>query len=307
MRNAAEETLLRLARDDPRIVLVGSDLGAGALARFRQVCPERVLMEGISEQYIIGMCAGLAASGMVPYVQTISTFMVRRAFEQIFIDLGLQGLPVRLLGGGGGLVYAPLGPTHTALEDVALLRQVPGMAIVAPRHPRELSQLMVETVDWPGPVYFRMAKPPFADDGGAIAGFGKAALLLQGGDVLLASTGPLSQTALDAASILQESRGLSCAVLHCHTLHPFDGAAVRLAAKGKRFIVSLEEHLVTGGLGSLIAETLNDGCAPALLRLGLPQDAGSRYGERSASLSWHGLSGKKVAQSTLDALDRLSR
>jgi len=141
MRETFSQTLVKLATNDSRIVFVGSDLGYGAMKEFQAAFPRRFFMEGVAEQYVIGMAAGLASAGLIPYVQSIATFITRRAFEQLFVDLGLQRLPVRIVGSGGGLVYSALGPTHTALEDLALLRQVPNMAICIPRNRDELEHL----------------------------------------------------------------------------------------------------------------------------------------------------------------------
>ena len=132
MRRTALEQVHELARRDPRVLFIGSDLGVGTLDEFRQEFPDRFLMEGIAEQNIIGMAAGLAMEGFVPYVNTIATFLTRRCFEQVAVDLCLHRLPVRLIGNGGGLVYAALGPTHIATEDIALMRALPNMTVVVP-------------------------------------------------------------------------------------------------------------------------------------------------------------------------------
>ena len=132
MRKTSLESIYKLAKVDERVLFIGSDLGAGVLENMRQDMPDRWFMEGISEQHIIGMAAGLALEGFIPYVNTIATFLTRRCFEQIVIDLSLHSLPVRLIGNGGGVVYAPLGPTHQAIEDIAIMRVIPNMTVVAP-------------------------------------------------------------------------------------------------------------------------------------------------------------------------------
>ena len=117
MRQEALKTVHNLAKNDPRVLFIGSDLGAGTLEAMRKELPQQFFMEGISEQHIIGFAAGLAQEGFIPFFNTIGTFITRRAYEQVCIDIALHDLPVRLLSGGGGMVYAPLGPTHTAIED----------------------------------------------------------------------------------------------------------------------------------------------------------------------------------------------
>ena len=122
MRKTCLDMVYQLATKNKKIIFVGSDLGAGVLNEFKKKISSRFFMEGISEQYITGMVAGLAKEGFIPYFNTIATFITRRNFEQNIIDLGLHNLPVRLIGNGGGLVYAPLGPTHQAIEDIAIMR-----------------------------------------------------------------------------------------------------------------------------------------------------------------------------------------
>ena len=155
MRQSSLEKVYELAKKDTRVLFIGSDLGIGTLKKFKQEMPERFLMEGISEASIIGMAAGLAMEGKVPYINTIATFLTRRCFEQIIIDLCLHHVNVRLLGSGGGLVYAPLGPTHQAIDDIAILRAIPNMTIVAPADAEEMKRLMDKTLDYQGPIYRR--------------------------------------------------------------------------------------------------------------------------------------------------------
>jgi len=132
--------------------------GAGTLRAMSKEFPKRHLIEGISEAHIIGMSAGLAMEGFVPYVNTIATFLTRRCYEQVAVDLCLHNLPVRLIANGGGLVYAPLGPTHQAIEDIAIMRALPNMTVVCPCDADEAARLMEQTLDWTGPIYIRLGK-----------------------------------------------------------------------------------------------------------------------------------------------------
>jgi transketolase len=149
MRKTSLDMVYQFAKVDPRIVFIGSDLGHGVLDGMKKEIPDRFFMEGVSEQHIIGMAAGLAMSGFVPFVNTIATFLTRRCYEQIALDLCLQDLPVRLIANGGGGVYAPLGPTHLAVEDIAIMRALPNMTVVAPCDAQEMRRLMAATIDWP--------------------------------------------------------------------------------------------------------------------------------------------------------------
>src|SRR5258708_24681302 len=147
-----------LAREDKRIFFIGSHLGGGTLKKFKAEMPDRFFMEGVSEQNIVGMAAGLALDGKIVYVNTIAPFITRRCFEQVVLDLCLHNVNVRLIANGGGVVYAPLGPTHLAIEDLAILRSIPNMTIVAPCDADEMKRLMPLTVDHKGPMYIRLGK-----------------------------------------------------------------------------------------------------------------------------------------------------
>ena len=158
MRQVALQMIHELAKRDPRVVFLGSDLGPGVLDGLKSEFPHRFFMEGVSEANFIGMSAGLAMEGFIPYLNTIAPFFTRRAFEQIAVDLCLHNLKVRLISSGGGLVYAPLGPTHLAIEDMAAMRALPNMTVVAVCDAPEMRRLMEQSLDWPGPMYIRLAK-----------------------------------------------------------------------------------------------------------------------------------------------------
>src|SRR6266436_10429145 len=158
MRPTCINMVFELAKRDPRVVYIGSDLDPPLTKRMREEMPGRAFMEGVSEANVVGMAAGLAMEGFIPYVHTIATFITRRCYEQVAVDLCLHNLPVRLIGNGAGLVYAPLGPTHLAIEDIAIMRALPNMTVVAVSDADEMRRLMNQTLDWPGPIYIRLAK-----------------------------------------------------------------------------------------------------------------------------------------------------
>jgi transketolase len=216
MRKTCLRMVYELAKQDDRIVFIGSDLGAGVLDEFKREMPDRFFMEGVGEANMIGMAAGMALAGKIVYCHTIATFLTRRAFEQIAIDVGLHHANVRLIGAGGGAVYAPLGPTHLAVDDVALMRTIPGMTILSPCDAGEMEALMPQTVDHPGPVYIRLGRggDPAVDNWHQT--IGKAKRLRRGDGPLIISTGTTTQIALDAAEILDAE------VLHVSTVKPLD-------------------------------------------------------------------------------------
>jgi transketolase len=290
MRKAAMSSIFRIAKRDARVVFIGSDLGAGTLEDMRREMPERWFMEGVSEQSIIGMAAGLAMEGYLPYVNTIATFLTRRCYEQIAIDLALHKLPVRLIATGGGGVYAPLGPTHMAVEDLGIMRSLPNMTVVAPADAPEMERVLDASLDVAGPMYIRVAKggEPVVS---LAEGFeiGKSAMLRKGRDVLFACTGVMAAHALRAAEMLAGD-GIDAGVLHLHTLKPLDESGIIAAARGARLVVSVEEHTIIGGLGSAVAEVLAESDVRArLVRMGLPDRFSRDYGNQENVLRVAGL------------------
>ncbi len=300
MRKAALEMIETLARRDPRVVFLGSDLGAGTLDGLRRDRPDRFFMEGINEANFIGMAAGLAMEGFIPYLNTIAPFFTRRALEQIAVDLCLHNLPVRLIASGGGVVYAPLGATHLAIEDLAVMRALPNMTVVAVSDAAEMRRLMAESLDWPGPLYIRLAKGGDKEVSDAARGFaiGKAIPVRPPAAVQMITTGVMLAQALEAADLLA-AQGVACGILHAHTVKPLDEAMVRAAAAPARLVVTLEEHLRNGGLGSAVLECLADDPTrptPPLLRLGLPDAFPKEYGSQDSMFQTFGLKAAQIAE-----------
>src|ERR1043165_3806539 len=153
MRNTCLNMVYELAKRDARPIFIGSDLSPGLLDEMKRTMPQRYYMEGVTEQNVIGMAAGMAMEGYIPYVNTIATFITRRCYEQVAVDLCLHDLPVRLIGNGGRYGSAPPGPTHEAIEDIAIRRALPRMTVTAACDAEEMSRLMNATLDWPHPIY----------------------------------------------------------------------------------------------------------------------------------------------------------
>lgn len=303
MRQTSLNMVYELAKSDPRVVFIGSDLGPGTLDKMKQEMPDRFFMEGVSEANIVGMAAGLAMDGFIPYVNTIATFLTRRCYEQVAIDLCLHRLPVRLIANGGGLVYAPLGPTHIAIEDMAIMRALPNMAVVAPVDAEEMRRFMPETLDWPGPVYIRLGKggDPVVSDARHGFAIGRAIVTRPPGDAVLISTGVMSERCLRAADILAD-RGIAVGVVHVHTVKPLDRETILGVLASGNLAVSVEEHTLAGGLGSAIAELVVDaGMRNRLLRLGIPDVFTKHYGTQDQLLADFGLSPEGIADSVSGA------
>lgn len=300
MRKAALDAIHTLAREDERVVFLGTDLGAGTLDGMRREMPERFFMEGINEQNILGVAAGLAMEGFVPYVNNIATFITRRSFEQVAVDLCLHNLPVRLLASGGGLVYAPLGATHLAIEDLALMRAVPNMTVVAPSDAEEMKRVMRASLDVAGPMYIRFGKggDPVVSRSDLPFALGTGVSMRPAGPILLISTGIMTARVLEAADRLAED-GLKAGVLHLHTVKPLDVAQLLGLAGQADLVVTVEEHSLAGGLGSAILEVLADhtpdGRLPRIRRLGLADRFPDRYGSQNAHLAEAGLTPEGIA------------
>jgi len=306
MRKTCLDVVYDLAKQDERVVFIGSDLGAGTLDQFRDEMPDRFFMEGVSEQNLIGMAAGLAMEGFIPYVNTIATFITRRCYEQLAVDLCLHNLPVKLIANGGGLVYAPLGPTHLAIEDMAILRALPRMSIFAPCDREAMTRLVPQTLDMTGPCYIRLAKGGDEVVSEAERGFeiGKAIQMRKPGKVLIIGTGITTTRALHAAEEL-EGQGIDCGVLHMHTVKPLDEAAILSQLDGVELLVTVEEHTLVGGLGSAVGDLLLDKAPNAvsrLVRLGIPDIFADKYGTQDELLEYYGLQGFQIAQRIRDTL-----
>ena len=308
MREACLDEVYKLAKADERVFFVGSDLGVGTLKNFQQEMPGRFFMEGIAEGYLIGMASGLALEGHVVYVNTISTFITRRCYEQIAIDACLHRLKVRLIGNGGGMVYAPLGPTHMAIEDISIMRAIPNMTIIAPADADEMRRLMPQTLDYPGPIYIRVAKgyDPIVTRDDVPCVIGEALPMREGRDALLITTGITLKIALEAADQLA-AQGIAAAVLHFPTVKPLDAKRLLDLASPVRAIVTIEENSIIGGLGSAVAEIVAEaGFEPAkkFKRHGIPDVFPENYGSQAKLMDHYDISTKAVVATVSGLLEQ---
>jgi len=306
MRKTALECVHRLAQHDKRVLFIGSDLGHGVLEKMKNELPDQFFMEGVSEQYIIGMAAGLAMEGFIPYVNTIATFLTRRCYEQVAVDLCMHDLPVRLIANGGGGVYAPLGPTHLAVEDIAIMRALPNMAVVAPCDADEMNRLMMSTLEWPHPIYIRLARggDPIVSKDDLGFELGKSIKMKTGADGLFVTTGVMTQLALETADILK-AKGVDIGVLHVHTIKPFDASGIISAIENVKAVVTVEEHIVNGGLGSAVLEScseLRPELLPKISRIGIPDKFATEYGSQGSLLKHWGITADNLVAAMMKKL-----
>ncbi|HLN36640.1 MAG TPA: transketolase C-terminal domain-containing protein [Xanthobacteraceae bacterium] len=302
MRQTCLNMVYDLAKRDKRVLFIGSDLSPGLLGDMKKEMPERWYMEGITEANVIGMAAGFAMEGYIPFVNTIATFITRRCYEQVAIDLCLHELPVRLIGNGGGLVYAPLGPTHLAIEDIAIMRALPNMTVTAVCDAKEMVRLMNCTLDWPNPIYIRLAKggdPIVSRDESGFA-IGKAIPMRRARSrraIVLLATGVMTTNCLAAADLLGKD-GHDVAVVHFHTVKPLDEEAVLEFARDAELVATVEEGTMIGGFGSAVTDVLVEklgSSLPALVRIGLPDAFPHKYGLQEELFEVYGLAPAQIA------------
>jgi transketolase len=296
MRNAFAEVLYEVARADPRIHIVVSDISpAGSMAKFRTEFPERFINVGVAEQCMIGVCAGLALKGMRPFAYTIATFSLYRPFEMVRDDLGYQNLPVTVVGIGGGVVYSTLGGTHYAQEDIAIAGAIPNMSILAPCDPEEAKAVTrwIAAREGGGPIYLRFGKagePVITADAAEPFRFGKLRHLWKGHDVAVISFGILMKMARDVALGLRES-GQSVSLISCPTMKPLDRDGLADVLRRHKKVIVLEEHVPQGGLASQtkqIAWDIRADCT--LCTFTLKDEFVHCYGSHEDVLAAHGLS-----------------
>lgn len=271
-RNAFSETLVALGEADERVVVVNNDsIGSSKTDAFRDRYPDRLINVGIAEQNLVGVGAGLANAGKIPFVCSASCFLTGRALEQIKADVAYSNANVKLVGVSSGMAYGPLGPTHHSIEDFAWTRAIANMTVVAPADPVETAQAVRAAANMTGPVFLRLSRMgvPALYDGDYAFRFGKASMLRDGIDVTLIANGVMVTRVLEAATLLA-ALGLEARVLNMATVRPIDREAVIAAARETGAIVTAEEHTTFGGLGSAIAEVVVQTVPVPMRILGVP-------------------------------------
>jgi transketolase len=307
-RNAFASTLESLAAADPRIVVLVNDATSSSkLTGFAQKFPERFVNVGIAEQNLIGISAGLANGGKIPFVSGAACFLTARALEQIKVDLAYSKANVKLCGMSSGLAYGPLGATHHAIEDVAWLRAIADMTIIVPADPVETAQAVRAAAEFVGPLFLRISRMgvPIVHGDGYRFQIGKAVCLREGKDITLIANGTLVAPALNAATLLAEA-GVQVRVLNMATVKPIDREAIIAAAVETGGIVTAEEHTVRGGLGSAVAEVVVT-THPAPMRiLGVP-DTFAPTGSTEWLFEHFGLTVQGIYAAAMELLDNPQR
>lgn len=306
MRNAFADEVTRLGQTDERLVLLSGDIGNRLFDNFKEANGNRFINCGVAEANMMGMAAGMALNGLRPFVYTITPFTTTRCFEQIRVDVCYHDAPVTIVGTGSGLSYAPLGPTHHSLEDMGILRTLPGMTVLCPCDALELRALVRASLEHDGPIYMRIGKkgePDIHAEAPAVT-IGKAINLREGSDVALLSAGNMMPISLAVADQLAES-GVSASVDSFHTIKPLDEARLAEVFDRCRLVVTLEEHGTIGGFGSAVAEWLvREGGEPAkMLSIGTPDQFLHAVGSQSWAREHFGLTPDNITGRIRSALD----
>jgi len=292
MRDAFIQRLTDLAERDPRILLVTGDLGFGVLNDYIRRCPRQFLNAGVAEQNMTGLATGLALEGHVVFTYSIGNFVFMRCLEQIRNDASYHDCNVNLVAIGGGFSYGALGISHHATEDLAIMRSLPGLTVVAPGDDWEAAEAAEAMAATPGATYLRLDRSSAGSTQrpGEVFRLGKARVLREGHDLTLVATGGILAEVLQAAEELA-GQGIRCRVLSMHTVKPLDAAALCRAAEETGGILTVEEHTVEGGLGGAAAEALLEaGARPGFFhRIGLRAGFSSIVGSQTYLRRRYGL------------------
>lgn len=304
MRNAFAEEMTRLATTDKRVVVLSGDIGNKLFDKLKAVDEKRFYNCGIAEANMMGVAAGMAMSGLRPFVYTITPFTTTRCFEQIRVDVCYHHAPVVIVGTGSGLSYSELGPTHHSLEDIAILRTLPGMRVLAPCDASELRQALHEVLKDDSPTYIRIGKKGEADIHTTLPKLklGKVLIIRPGTEVALLCAGNMMADTLKAADLLAAA-GVFAEVVSFHTVKPLDTDYLQLAASRFKLLVTVEEHSRIGGFGSAVAEwRMALVRNVAQLAFGTDDVFMHEVGSQAYARKKYGLTADNIAATTLAAL-----
>ncbi|MFL5761808.1 MAG: transketolase family protein [Thermomicrobiales bacterium] len=296
LRDAWGEHLVKLADRYPELVVLDGDLANSTKADiFANARPDRFFEMGIAEQNMIGVAAGMATVGFVPWISTFTAFIAKRALDQIRVVVAQPHLNVKLCGGYSGILTGKTGKTHQSVEDLAIFRAMPGVTTIVPADAVELRSAMDAMMETAGPMYLRLTRDPspciFPSD--YRFAIGRAVQVRSGADVAIISTGVQTIRALEAADVLAQE-GISASILHVPTLKPLDEDAIINVAEKTRAVVTAEDHSIIGGLGGAVAEVLSEHLPTRLKRVGW-QDVYGESGPNDALLEKYRLTGRHVA------------
>lgn len=304
-RDAYGKTLVELGADLDNVVVLDADLSKSTkTADFAKVYPERFFNMGIAEQNLMGVAAGLAAAGKIPFASTFAIFATGRAFEQIRNSIAYPKLNVKIAATHAGISVGEDGASHQAVEDVSLMRSVPNMTVLVPADAKETREAVIAAAKYHGPVYIRMGRlaVPVIFDNDYKFEIGKANVLRKGSDVAIIANGLMTAEALLAAEELA-GEGIRATVVNCASVKPLDTATIVEVARETGAVVTAEEHNIIGGLGSAVAEVLGENCPVPMQRVGL-KDTFGESGKPEELLAKYGLTKEAVIKAVKAVLAR---
>lgn len=297
------DTLIELGKKDRNIVVLTSDSrGSASMVKFKSELPEQFIEVGIAEQNIVGIAAGLATAGKKPFIASPACFLSMRSIEQIKLDVAYSQTNVVLIGISGGISYGALGMSHHSLQDLAVMRAIPGISIILPADRFETKKVIETLATDEGPAYIRIGRNPVPDvyeTEDFLFKVGKAVTMKKGTDLTIIATGETVRLALDSAKALDEE-GISCRVLNMHTIKPFDEKAVIKAARETGRIITVEEHSIHGGLGGAVAEVVGQHAPVPLRILGIP-DEPAISGKTAEVFAYYGLTVENIRKIAMEA------
>jgi len=307
MRDVFIRTLTAIAAKRPQVMLLTADLGFGVLEEFAARFPKQFLNVGVAEQNMTGLAAGLALEGRIVFTYSLGSFPTLRCLEQIRNDACYHEANVKIVTVGGGMSYGAVGVSHHATEDLAAMRALPNLTVIAPGDCWEVEEATKALVDWPGTAYLRLDKSAAVAcrDEDEVFAIGRARVVCEGSDVALVAAGGILGEALRAASLLADA-GVSSRVISLHTLKPLDISTLVRAARETEGILTVEEHQVEGGLGGAVAEALLEaGAAPGFFqRIGLRSSFPSVVGSQSYLRTTYGMDAEAICSAVLSRMLR---
>ncbi|MFY0520172.1 transketolase family protein [Lysinibacillus sp. UGB7] len=300
--------MLEKAKENEDLLVITADVSIPAgLDRYRKQYPDKFIDVGIAEQNMIGIAAGLASEGFDVYTTTYAPFHTLRCLEQIRMDIGEMKQPVRMVGLSSGVVLGMIGNMHCSFEDIAVIRAIPNITIISPADSFELVKVLEALDNYPNPVYLRLtsgAPSPIIYKEDYNFEIGKTISVKNGEDIAIFASGSIISEAIKAAELL-ELEGIKVEVINVHTIRPLDIEGIKRVIKDKKLLVSMEEHVIAGGVGSAISEAIAlEVKKPPHLMLGLPSDY-SKAGIYEEMLDHYGLTANKVAKSIKETLNNI--
>lgn len=303
MKYAFVQTLFEEAKKNPRIMLLTADLGFTVFEEFQQTLPKQFINVGMAEQSLMGVASGLALTGHVVFAYSIATFATMRPFEFIRNDIAATNASVIVVGTGAGLCYHEAQLTHHGVEDIALMRMIPNMTVVCPADPTEAMWATRTLVHLKKPAYLRLGKrgEPVVYTKPPKLALGNASILRPGKDCAIIATGNIVYNCLTAAEILAKKH-IQAQVVSMHTIKPLDVAYLNTASRRYPLIVTVEEHLTTGGLGSAVSELVSQSSRTRVLRIGIEDRFINEVGSQEYLRSCVGLSPLQIAKKIITSL-----